>query len=174
MAREVGSVSSDCFCGRFGSEDGKVIHLIDLQRKDLHRSSYREETGQTSKICRKVSNFWAPCPTLERKTVRVLSQCTRKSRSRSGSPRAVFVSSALIIRHKFGAQCVNPRNASGRKEENSAGCSPPTTCMCSLLPPQRLVPISPARVPGLTLCEKQMLRIWVILRMQLRSSRGKL
>src|SRR5437660_4090151 len=78
MAREVGSVSSDCFCGRFGSEDGKVIHLIDLQRKDLHRSSYREETGQTSKICRKVSNFWAPCPTLERKTVRVLSQCTSR------------------------------------------------------------------------------------------------
>ena|SRR2546423_6130827 len=115
MAREVGSVSSDCFCGRFGSEDGKVIHLIDLQRKDLHRSSYREETGQTSKICRKVSNFWAPCPTLERKTVRVLSQCTRKSRSRSGSPRAVFVSSALIIRHKFGAQCVNPRTRAGEK-----------------------------------------------------------
>src|SRR6266568_6308337 len=94
MAREVGSVSSDCFCGRFGSEDGKVIHLIDLQRKDLHRSSYREETGQTSKICRKVSNFWAPCPTLERKTVRVLSQCTTgKIASRSGASYSTIVNS---------------------------------------------------------------------------------
>src|SRR6266487_3400725 len=69
-------ISSDCFWRWFGLVDGTVMHQVDFQKKDFHRSSYREGTGQTSKMSRNASNVWALCPTLERKTVPVLSQCT--------------------------------------------------------------------------------------------------